>query len=342
MTLPSDPFLSESDVFPSETDAVSPGPRPSSPTVIVVPDVSPDWESLFPREEPPPGMFNVEVPVPAEPSPPPTPLPKFTRWEFAQLFTFCGVAAVSLVVLVSAFVKPSAPPVVLPVVGDAQSLPVAAPIERQVLPMGPPSALRPVVTTAERAEPVVARAAASPTPVVFRTVQPSGSPPRLSTAEVTPALAVRPADLAPPPPEPVPVTIVGREPATSIEVPAAASPAPSAVPVPARMSEASAIELVLGRYRRAFAALDVNAVADVWPGVNTRSLGNAFKQLRTQELNFDNCRIDVSGSLANVACGGTTRFVPVVGNQNPRVESRRWMFYLTRTDRWTLVRVESE
>ena len=75
---------------------------------------------------------------------------------------------------------------------------------------------------------------------------------------------------------------------------------------------------------------------------NTKALGNGFKQLRTQVFDFDKCQIDVRGILANVECGGTSRFTPAVGSQNVRVEPRRWTFSLVRTDRlWTVVRVES-
>jgi hypothetical protein len=127
------------------------------------------------------------------------------------------------------------------------------------------------------------------------------------------------------------------------ELPLAASSTPATAAIPAAISDTAAIESVLTRYRQAFAALDVNAVEKVWPGVNTKALGNAFKQLRTQEIDFDKCQIDVSGNLANAVCGGTARFVPAVGSQNLRVEPRRWTFYLVRTDRlWTMARVESK
>ncbi len=84
--LPGDSFIPESELFPSGTDSLPSGRRTHRPAIIVLPEVSPDWESLFPSEEPAPGMFRVEPPSPkwsqpAQPAPPPL----LTRSELVQV-----------------------------------------------------------------------------------------------------------------------------------------------------------------------------------------------------------------------------------------------------------------
>ena len=131
-------------------------------------------------------------------------------------------------------------------------------------------------------------------------------------------------------PEPTPVAAVPPPP-----------PAPSPMPAPVN-SDRTAVESILGRYRSAYAALDVNAVRAFWPTVNVQALGSAFDQLQVQKIDFDKCQIDVTGARANAVCGGTARFVPKVGSRNIRVESRRWTFHLVRLGgSWMLERVES-
>ena len=154
---------------------------------------------------------------------------------------------------------------------------------------------------------------------------------------------------APPPLPPVAPPVARVEPPTgaSSVAPSAPPPAPAPAPAPetapaARASETASVEAVLTLYRSAFETLDVNAVEAIWPSVNTRALGNAFNQLETQTVDFDDCRIDVNGPRANAACSGTARFVPKVGSKRLRVESRRWTFQLARAgNTWIIERVES-
>jgi hypothetical protein len=86
----------------------------------------------------------------------------------------------------------------------------------------------------------------------------------------------------------------------------------------------------------------VNTVQAIWPSVNARALGNAFRQLETQTFTFDDCRIEVNGARATAVCRGTASFVPAVGSKRERVESRRWTFQLARVGgTWIIERVES-
>jgi hypothetical protein len=109
-----------------------------------------------------------------------------------------------------------------------------------------------------------------------------------------------------------------------------------------RAAETAEIEGVLGRYRSAFEAFDVSAVAAIWPTVNARALENAFGQLQKQDLSFNDCAIDVSGRSARAVCRGTATFVPKVGGRSPHTESRQWTFQLFRAgENWRLERVDS-
>ncbi len=92
----------------------------------------------------------------------------------------------------------------------------------------------------------------------------------------------------------------------------------------------AAIQDVLGRYRTAYAALDVAAVHQVWPAVNRRSLERAFKQVEGQDVSFFSCTIDVEGAGAAAACVGTTNFIPKIGNRSPQSGPSQWNFKLSR------------
>lgn len=94
--------------------------------------------------------------------------------------------------------------------------------------------------------------------------------------------------------------------------------------------ESLAIQEVLGRYRAAYAALDVGGVHQVWPSVNQRSLERAFRQLAGQDVSFFSCSIDVDGVHAEVGCVGTTNFIPKVGNRSPQSGPSQWNFKLSK------------
>jgi hypothetical protein len=108
------------------------------------------------------------------------------------------------------------------------------------------------------------------------------------------------------------------------------------------LADTAAIELVLGRYRSAFSALDVGAARAVWPTVNERALDRAFDRLETQELSFNRCSIGVAGARAEADCSGTVRYVPKVGSKDPRIDSRAWKFGLRKvSNEWAIETVEA-
>jgi hypothetical protein len=161
-----------------------------------------------------------------------------------------------------------------------------------------------------------------------------------STAGESPGDALRaagaPVTLAPPP----------------VRVPAlpAPPPAPAPRPAPAGAAEATpvvpgaeaAVRRALQAYRSAYETLDAGAAAAVYPSVDERALGRAFDGLRSQKLEFERCDVTtLEGDRAQATCVGRLAFVPKVGSQAPKVESRRWTFALQRQgEGWRIQRAQ--
>jgi hypothetical protein len=104
-----------------------------------------------------------------------------------------------------------------------------------------------------------------------------------------------------------------------------------------RATETEAIQAALGRYRNAFNLLDVRAAGAVWPTVDQRALGRAFERLKQQSLTFESCTIDSRGAVATASCRGTAAYVPKVGTQSGRIDSRQWTFTLRKAgEQWLI------
>ena len=102
------------------------------------------------------------------------------------------------------------------------------------------------------------------------------------------------------------------------------------------------VRSVLDRYRQAYGSLDANAVAGVWPSVNTDSLARAFGQLESQRFEFTDCRIDVSGGRAQATCSGKASYVPKIGGRTTRTANREWAFLLEKVnDGWLIRRADA-
>jgi hypothetical protein len=100
---------------------------------------------------------------------------------------------------------------------------------------------------------------------------------------------------------------------------------------------------VLQRYREAYADLDARSARAVWPRVDEAALARAFDGLRSQQITFNNCNLEVNGEAASAKCRGSTRYVPKVGSHDPRIEPRVWNFSLRKqgTD-WTIESARAE
>lgn len=110
-------------------------------------------------------------------------------------------------------------------------------------------------------------------------------------------------------------------------------------PTPGAPSEAEGIVAALGELKLAYERRDANLAKAVWPTVDTRALARAFDGLRSQSVEFDGCQVKVTGGTGEVQCRGTTTYVPRVGSQFARTESRQWMFRLEKgNERWLITR----
>ena len=98
---------------------------------------------------------------------------------------------------------------------------------------------------------------------------------------------------------------------------------------------------VLQRYERAYEHLDVNAARAVMPSLNARALARAFDGLKAQALEFSHCRVAMELAEATAICGGSASYVPRVGRQSARTESREWTFRLRKVDHdWLIAKAE--
>ncbi len=182
-----------------------------------------------------------------------------------------------------------------------------------------------------------------PEPPHVRPAAPSTPPPRAALApplsrrffglppsnvDPTPPPS-RVAVVSPPPVQPVspPVTPPPSQPAAAPTAEAATVSRPPS-PAPVAADDRVLVEEALSRYRRAYNRLDARSAQAVYPAVNASALARAFDGLESQSLQFDQCDIDMRNGSANVTCRGTSRYVPKIGNRDPRVEPRVWDFIL--------------
>jgi hypothetical protein len=186
-------------------------------------------------------------------------------------------------------------------------------------------------------QPVNRESVTAPLVVAERLV--SNSPDR---GEPPSAPAGEPAD------NPAPITVVGSvdSPVTPPDQTAASSVSgvasvTGATSVARTSVQTDAIQRALARYQAAFSRLDVEGVRRVWPGVDRDNLVKAFAQVREESLTFEACAIDVSGATAVASCGGTTSYVPRVGNRGVRVERQQWRISLRESAQdWVVESVE--
>jgi hypothetical protein len=87
---------------------------------------------------------------------------------------------------------------------------------------------------------------------------------------------------------------------------------------------------VLDQYALGYSTRRAGVVRQIWPSVDARALERAFSQLQSQQVSFDDCRIEAAAAAARATCSGTARWVPAVGDRSPRQQSRTWHFVLAR------------
>ena len=139
-----------------------------------------------------------------------------------------------------------------------------------------------------------------------------------------------------PPPAPVDGAIQpggSRHEALTATPDATATPSPAIAATPSPVSAAAAadqrlVAAALRRFALAYEQLDARAVGEVWPQADQRVLSRAFDSIESQQVYFERCDVQISGSAATAYCGGWMTYVPKVGKKDPRSESRQWDFAL--------------
>jgi len=175
-------------------------------------------------------------------------------------------------------------------------------------------------------------AAEAPPAVVPKAVPPvleAAARPMPPTEEVRPSIpaasdpsAILPQAAVTPPA----VRVAARPPVEADPSPAAVSAA--AIRAVPPIDDEMLVKQALQRYRVAYEGLDARSAQAVWPAVNEAALARAFDGLSSQRLTFDACSVQLGGDHAAATCRGTARYIPKVGNREPRIEPRTWTFAL--------------
>jgi hypothetical protein len=143
-------------------------------------------------------------------------------------------------------------------------------------------------------------------------------------------------------------------PLATSEEPVRAGAAPSVVSEPPQVPQsalyrrmrsvnpASAVQDVLNQYRDGVSTLDPEAVKAVWPGVDELAMTTQFQSLFDHNLQFDACRISVSGSSATAICRGSTSSIFNARTRRRFTQAREWKFTLAEQGgRWFITSVVS-
>ena len=108
-------------------------------------------------------------------------------------------------------------------------------------------------------------------------------------------------------------------------------------------SEETEVRRILERLRGAYERLDARAARQVWPSLDERRLARAFSTLKSQELDFEECRIDLASARGVALCRGRATYVGRFGKREPETQNRRWTFQVRKTgDSWAIDSVRSE
>jgi hypothetical protein len=201
----------------------------------------------------------------------------------------------------------------------------------------PPAPSRPIAASAQptaRPAPRVERAAASRRPAAQadlsradNSVRPA---PALDLRHLdTDAAAVLGPGVAPPPVLPPVVAARGGGPGVveGTAVRPAATGTSGTAAADLHGAERDRVRAVLSRYERAYSQLDAASAAALYPAIDRKALARAFGSLSSQQVLFDDCRIQVEQSSARATCAGTASWTPKVGG-GPRDQARQWQFDL--------------
>jgi len=267
-----------------------------------------------------------------------------------------GVSMLRRAPSVPAATSASAPPpvnrpdVLLPPAVRAESLGTTGATATPDHPVGPlPEPTEPATSTAPQPAPPAQEQTTRPAmePRAYATAPAPEEPaapappvvvpesPRPTPLAALPESTVASSPVAPPPPvAPAPVERAASAAPAGVE--RTTTPAPQPV-----VNEAAAIRVALSRFAAGYSDLDPAAVSAVWPSVDRAGLSRAFSTLDAQQVTFDKCDIQVSGSVGNATCVGTAMWLPKIGGQT-RELARTWKFVLKNAaGAWQIVTSES-
>jgi hypothetical protein len=128
--------------------------------------------------------------------------------------------------------------------------------------------------------------------------------------------------------QPVNESLPQRLPPPSPPAAVAANTSPTAIDPTAHL--VAGVRQVLDRYAQGYSSKQAAIVRQVWPEVDARALERAFGQLASQDVQFDDCRIEAAETAASATCTGMASWVPAVGDRSPRRQPRTWRFALAR------------
>lgn len=144
-------------------------------------------------------------------------------------------------------------------------------------------------------------------------------------------------------PTPTTTAVTGTAVASPAVAASALASTHAATVVAPSVSDEALVRSMLERYRGAYERLDASAALQVWPSLDERRLARAFSTLKSQTLDFDDCRIDVGGARGVAYCRGRTTYVGRVGKREPETQNRRWTFQIQKMgDSWAIDSVRSE
>ena len=168
------------------------------------------------------------------------------------------------------------------------------------------------------------------TPAVASAVAPAVARPAIDIPDLMSPTPPAPPATVPVAPSPRVVQEAALNAPAPVEVVTAAAVTPSPVPPMVDMAaeDSQLVKQALQRYRVAYEGLDARSAQAVWPAVNQAALARAFDGLESQSLTFDACDVRVRGEVATATCQGSARYVPKIGNREPRIEPRVWNFSL--------------
>jgi hypothetical protein len=101
------------------------------------------------------------------------------------------------------------------------------------------------------------------------------------------------------------------------------------------------VRAALAKYASGYTDLDAAAVKAVWPSVDQAGLRRAFSALDTQQVTFDRCDVQITGSTGRATCAGTAMWRPKIGGGSAREQNRTWNFVLKNAGgSWQIVNAE--